>query len=113
MEIVVVIAGVVLVWMAWQLYRAKQFNHFRKLVINELKPKVVEHIQSHLIETRSDIYPNSSAHIQAATTYWCQYSVRVLQYALEHEVINKQWLIETGNYRHCQHLFHVEKRFMH
>jgi hypothetical protein len=112
-EIFVIIALGLLLWMVWQLYRAKQFTQFKRLIESEIKPKIVDHLTNELIENRSELFPNSDSHIQASIDYWCQYKVRTIQFALEKEIINKQWLIETGNTRNCQHLFHVEQQFMH
>lgn len=113
MEILVIIAVGVILWMVWQLYRAKQFTQFKQLIESEIKPKIVDHLTNELIENRSDLFPNSDCHIQASINYWCKYKVRVLQFALEKEIITEQWLEETGNTRNCQHLFHVEQQFMH
>lgn len=113
MEVLVIIAGGVLLWMAWQLYRAKQFTLFKKLIESEIKPKVVEHLTTELTENRSELFPNSDCHIQASIIYWCLYKSRILQLALEKEIVTKQWLEETGNMRNCQHLFHIERQFMH
>ncbi|MDG1752024.1 MAG: hypothetical protein P8I03_10245 [Thalassotalea sp.] len=113
MEILVVIAAGLLVWMAWQLYRAKQFTQFKQLIETELKPQIVDYLTTELIKNRSELFPNSDCHIQASIDYWCRYKVRILQLALEKEIITKQWFIETGNTRNCQHLFHVEQQFMH
>ncbi len=113
MDIFVVIAGSILLWMAWQLYRAKQFTQFKKLIEREIKPQIIEHLKVELAENRCETFPNSDCHIQASIAYWCQYKARILQCALTHDVINEQWLKDTGNYRNCQHLFHIERQFMH
>ena len=113
MEIFVIIAVGLLLWMVWQLYRAKQFNKFKLLIEIELKPQLVDFLKNELIEGRNDLFPNSDCHIQASIDYWCRYKVRIVQFSLEKEIITKQWLEETNNTRNCQHLFHIEQQFMH
>ncbi len=113
MEVFAVIAVLVLVWMAWQLYWAKQFTRFKKQIQSEIKPKVVAAILAHLEETRSELTPNNDCHQQATIEYWCQYPVRIMQYALEHDLVTKDELVAAGSYRHCQHLFHIQKDKMH
>jgi len=113
MEVLVVLASLVLIWMAWQLYRAKQFNRFKKLIELEIKPKVINEIKEELLATRSELFPNNDSHVDASIYYWCQYKSRILQKALASDVITEQWLRDTGNYRNCQHLFHIERQFMH
>nr|WP_206484023.1 hypothetical protein [Thalassotalea sp. G2M2-11] len=99
--------------MAWQLYRAKQFTGFKKQVEQELKAQVIKTIQSQLKAGQTALTPNNDCHVQATINYWCQYPVRIVQYALAHEIISKESLIAAGNYRHCQHLFHVQRQYMH
>ncbi|GLX79507.1 hypothetical protein tinsulaeT_28470 [Thalassotalea insulae] len=113
MEIFAVIAVIIITWMAWQLYRAKQFTHFKQQIQSEIKPKVIAAIRAQLEETRSELTPNNDCHVQATINYWCQHPARIMQYALNHEIVTKDSLIEAGNYRHCQHLFHIEKYIMH
>lgn len=60
-------------------------------------------------KTRSDIFPNNACHQESTIAYWTAYKVRILQAALMREIIDEAWLKETGNYRNCQHLFHVER----
>jgi hypothetical protein len=38
--------------------------------------------------------------------------VRILQAALQREIISTQWLKDTGNLRNSQHLFHVEQEYL-
>ena len=112
MEILALLAGTVLIWMAWQLYRAKQFTQFKNDIETKLKPQVIEALSTHLEETRSDIFPNNEYHQQASQLYWCQYKSRIVQAALKFGVIDKQWLIDNNKLRHCQHLFHVERAYL-
>ncbi|GAA5130070.1 hypothetical protein [Thalassotalea piscium] len=109
MEVFIVIATLVIVWFAWQLYRAKQFTRFKKMVNTELKSQVIADIKEELTLTRSEVFPNNNCHQQATIDYWCRYPVRILQAALIREVINEQWLRETGNYRNSQHLLHIQQ----
>lgn len=108
-----ILAVGLLLWMVWQLYRAKQFTQFKQLIESELKPQIVEYLTNELIENRSEVFPNTDCHIQASINYWCRYKVRILQFALAKEIITQQWLVETGNTRNSQHLFHVERQFLH
>lgn len=99
--------------MLWQLYRAKQFNAFKRYIQEELKPLVIKQLTSELIATRNDQFPNSDIHIEASCYYWGLYNIRILQWALNKEIITEEWLKKSGKYRHCQHLFHVEQSYFH
>lgn len=112
MEFIVVIALLSLAWLLWQLMKAKQFTRFKMRIEEELKPKVVAHIIEELEETRSEVFPNTNIHQQASLYYWTQYKARILKAALEREIINEQWLKDTGNMRNSQHLFHVEQQYL-
>ena len=113
MEFFIIVAVLTITWFAWQLYRAKQFTRFKVLLNAELKTKVIESIKEELTESRSDIYPNNDCHQQATIDYWCRYPIRIAQAALAREIIDDAWLKETGNYRNCQHLFHIQRDKMH
>jgi hypothetical protein len=108
-ELIVIIAGATLLWLIWQLIKAKRFTRFKQLLEQEIKPKVIAHIEAELKETRSDLLPNSTSHIQATIYFWSQYKVRILQAALMREIIDEKWLKETGNWRNSQHLFFIER----
>ena len=110
MEIFAFLAVAILLWMAWQLVQAKRFNKFRKQIIEELKPKVVASIIVELEETRSELSPNNESHQQATIYFWTEYKVRILQAALQREIIDEKWLKDTGNLRNSQHLFHIERQ---
>lgn len=112
MEFIVVIALLILAWLIWQLYKAKQYTRFKSLIETELKPKVIAKIIEELDETRSELFPNNEIHQQASLYYWTQYKGRILKAALVHEIIDEQWLINTGNLRNSQHLFHVEQQYL-
>lgn len=109
MEIVALLAVTIILWMLWQLHRARQFNHFKRFIQSELKPQVIAHLKQSLNEQRSDIFPNSEAHIAASQYYWSQYSSRILQAALHWELLKSDWIETSGNKRHCQHLFFIEQ----
>jgi len=111
-EIIVVIALLILAWLIWQLVRAKQYTRFKVLIEKEIKPKVVAKIIERLDEDRSNLFPNNAVHQQASIYYWTQYKSRILKAALIHEIIDEQWLINTGNLRNSQHLFHVEQEYL-
>ncbi|WP_281556344.1 hypothetical protein [Thalassomonas sp. RHCl1] len=111
MEVILILAVIALgalAWLIYQLLRAKKFTRFKQTLEQEIKPKVVRHIINELNETRSELFPNNEAHQQATIYYWCQYKSRILQAALNREIIDENWLKQTGNWRNSQHLFHVE-----
>ena len=98
LEIIVVIAVLFLIWLIWQFIRAKRFTQFKRQIFRELKPKVIESIVVEMAETRDEQLPNAG---------------RILQAALKREIIDEQWLKETGNLRNTQHLFHIERDKLH
>lgn len=115
MEVIVLIVFLsisFLLWLLWQLIKAKQFTRFKQHIENELKPQVVAHIIEELNETRSELFPNNNIHQEASIYYFTQYKSRILKAALEREIIDEKWLKDTGNMRNSQHLFHVEQRFL-
>lgn len=95
--------------MLWQLYRAKKFTHFKKLIDIEIKPKIIKYFNEALIAERSTLTPNTDVHIEASILFWTYSRARIVQAALEKEIMTEEWLRSTGNYRHCQHLFYIEK----
>ena len=92
MEFIVVIAVLILAWLIWQLFKAKQYTRFKALIETELKPKVIAKIIEDLNENRSELFPNNAIHEQAALYYWTQYKSRILKAALIHEIIDEEWL---------------------
>lgn len=113
MEIIVVIAAIFLMWLIWQLMRAKHFTRFKRQIMQELKPKVIANIIDEMAETRSDKLPNTSVHQEATISYWSASAGRILQAALMREIITEQWLKDSGNLRNSQHLFHIEQDKLH
>ncbi|SEK71018.1 hypothetical protein SAMN05216262_102170 [Colwellia chukchiensis] len=116
MELIVVIAACAvsfLAWLIWQLMRARQFNRFKRQIIQELKPKVIASIIEEMASSRSAMLPNTLAHQEATIQYWCAASSRILQAALKREIIDEQWLKTSGNLRNSQHLFHIERDKLH
>ena len=109
LEIIALLAVAIILWMLWQLHRARQFNRFKQFIETELRQKVVSHLKNELNEQRSERFPNNEAHIAASEYYWSQYPSRILQAALHWKIIEKDWLEKTGNKRHCQHLFFIER----
>mgnify|MGYP007124596872 CR=1 FL=1 len=79
----------IIAWFAWQLYRAKQFTRFRKYLVDNVQPQVLEHIEQHLIESRDNCFPNNDCHISASKIYWTACHARILQYALIHEILSE------------------------
>lgn len=113
LEIIVVIAVLFLVWLIWQLMRAKHFTQFKQQIKRELTPKVIDSIIEEMAQTRCDELPNTQVHQEATITYWSACTARTLQAALMREIIDEQWLKETGNLRNSQHLFHIERDNLH
>ena len=111
-NIVFFFAIAVILWMAWLLVKAKRFTKFKQRIEEELKPKVIANILAELEENRSEVFPNNEAHQHATIYYWSQYKARILQAALQREIISTQWLKDTGNLRNSQHLFHVEQEHL-
>ncbi len=112
MEVIGFLAISSLLWLIWQLVRAKQFNRFKQRIEKELKPQVIEAIIAELDESRSELLPNNACHQQASLFYWTQYKSRILHAALTKGVIDKSWLSDTGNLRNAQHLFHIERQYL-
>ena len=115
MEVIVILAIIALAalfWLIWQLITAKKFTRFKLMLEQEIKPRVVTHIIDELNENRCEQFPNNQAHQDATIFYWCQYKARILQAALERDIIDEQWLRSTNNLRNSQHLFHVEKHLL-
>ncbi|WP_286234923.1 hypothetical protein [Thalassotalea sediminis] len=113
MEFILIAAITLLCWMAWQLWRAKQFTKFKQYLFSEIRPLVLTDLEQRLIEQRCATYPNSDFHIMAAKEYWTAYASRILQYALTRELVSEEKLKQQGKYRFCQHLFHIEADKMH
>ncbi len=108
-EFFVVVAIAILFWFCWQLIKAKRFTKFKQCLELEIKPKVFSHIIDELNETRSTLLPNNEVHQQATLYFWGQYKVRILQAALTRDIIDEQWLKDTGNIKNSQHLFFIER----
>jgi len=112
MQIIAALALASLVWLIWQLIKAKRFTRFKRKIETELKDKVIASIVEELAQKRSDIFPNNDCHQAATIFYWTQYKSRILHAALQREIITEQWLQDSGNLRNAQHLFHVERNFL-
>jgi len=111
-DIFMVFAIAVILWMVWLLVKAKRFTKFKQQIEQEIKPKVIADILAELEESRSEVFPNNEVHQQATIYYWSQYKARILQAALQREIISQQWLKDTGNLRNSQHLFHIEQQYL-
>ena len=112
MQILVLLAIGSLMWLIWQLVKAKRFTRFKQQIEDELKDKVIASIKEELNESRSTTFPNNECHQAATLFYWCQYKSRILHAALQREIITEQWLKDSGNLRNAQHLFHVEREYL-
>lgn len=112
MEIIAILALLSLVWMLWQLVKAKRFTRFKRQIESELKDKVIADIIEELALTRSEEFPNNDCHQAATLLFWTQYKSRILHAALAREIIDKQWLIDSGNLRNAQHLYFIERQYL-
>lgn len=112
MEIIAILALLSLIWMLWQLVKAKRFTRFKRQIDTELKDKVIASIIEELTLTRSEQLPNNECHQAATLFFWTQYKSRILHAALTREIVNQQWLIDTGNLRNAQHLFFIERQYL-
>ena len=112
MEIFATLALLSLVWLLWLLVKAKQFTRFKQQIDGELKEKVIANIIEELADTRSEQFPNNDCHQAATLLYWTQYKSRILHAALQREIIDQQWLTDTGNLRNAQHLFFIERHYL-
>lgn len=112
MQIIAILALASLVWLIWQLIKAKRFTRFKHKIEDDLKEKVVASIIAELDNYRSDVFPNNDCHKQATIFYWTQYKSRILHAALQREIITEQWLKDSGNLSNAQHLFYVEKAYL-
>lgn len=112
MEIIATLALLSLVWLLWQLVKAKRFTRFKQQIESELKDKVIANIIEELAMTRCEQFPNNDCHQEATIMYWTQYKSRILHAALAREIIDQQWLIDTGNLRNAQHLFFIERQHL-
>ena len=112
MEIIAILALLSLVWLLWQLVKAKRFTRFKQQIESELKDKVIANIIEELALTRCEQFPNNDCHQTATLAYWTQYKSRILHAALAREIIDQQWLIDSGNLRNAQHLFFIERQYL-
>lgn len=112
MQIIAVLALASLAWLFWQLIKAKRFTRFKQKIEDELKEKVIASIIEELCDKRSEVFPNNDCHKEATILYWTQYKSRILQAALQREIITEQWLKDSGNLRNAQHLFYIEKEYL-
>lgn len=109
LEILTLIAVGILILMAWLLYKAKKFTQFKRYISTTIQPTLIAQIKQELEHSRSTLQPNTPCHIKAALLFWTCSRARILQAALERDIVTQEWLKKTGNYRNCQHLFHVER----
>ncbi|QOL26848.1 hypothetical protein LP316_06025 [Thalassotalea sp. LPB0316] len=112
LEVLASLATLTILWMVWQLIRARRFNQFKALLISDIKPEVIKAITTELEQSRSNAFPNNEYHIQATLYFWTQYPIRILQAALERDIIDERWLKKTGNFRHSQHLMHIQQQYL-
>jgi hypothetical protein len=110
-EIIILLAGLSLLWLGYNLYRAKQYNKFLSWLDQEIKPQLIIKLKEELELSRNDLTPNNDCHIQATIHYWTSHKVRILEGALSREIIPASWLGNKLNYRMAQHLRHRQNQF--
>lgn len=109
MEVIAVFGFLLLFWLIWQLIQAKKHTRFKRYIHTELRSLVITKIKQELESTRSTLFPNNTTHEEATLYYWTEYRIRILQYALQHEIIDENWLKASGYKRQSQHLFYIEQ----
>lgn len=109
-EFIITIAIASLCWLVWRLYQAKQYNRFIDWLNADIKPKLLEQLQVELIENRSEVTPNTDAHIQATLYYYQQYPIRIFEGALHREIILPIWLEKKQNKRFISHLLALQNQ---
>ncbi|TRX55725.1 hypothetical protein [Thalassomonas sp. M1454] len=110
-EAIAILATLILIWMMWRLYQAKQYNAFIDWLRLDIAEKVAADLEAKLIEQRSPENPNNQAHIEATQLFYQQAPVRIFEYAVTHQIISSQWLEKKSNKRHASHLLFVQSQF--
>ncbi|QBY05340.1 hypothetical protein E2K93_13570 [Thalassotalea sp. HSM 43] len=105
------LALALLVWMSWRLVQAKRYNRFIDWLMTDIKPQLLSHVQQELVEQRCQQYPNNDCHIEASCHYYGQYPVRVLEAALQRDIITSDWIQQRQNKRHLQHLLFIQAAY--
>lgn len=111
LEVISLLAVLTLITMLWLLLKAKQYNKFLRMLIDDIKPQLVEAIKIDLIAKQSELTPNNQAHIDATIYYWTCHKVRIFQGAYQFGILDDDWLSTPQNKRNVQHLMHVEQAF--
>ncbi len=98
----------ILLWLIWQLIKAKRFTRFCHYIEHNLKQEVAEKLVAEFMNPSSQfsILKNEPAR---TVEFWMQYKVRILQAALLTDIINEDWLKQTNNVRNSQHLFFIDR----
>ena len=112
MEIIIVIAIAILCFVSWQLYQAKKVSKFKQWLNDTIEPQLCLELTKRLTHQRSQLFPNTDEHIQASCIFWTQFHSRVIQKALQLDIVTKQSIIDAGFYRQCQHIMFVEQQYL-
>ncbi len=112
MEIIIVIALAILGFFSWQLYQAKKVKKFKLWLDNTITPELCHVLKKRLINHRSELFPNTGEHIQASCIFWAKYHSRVIQKALQLEIMTKQTIIDAGFHRQYQHILFIEQQYL-
>ncbi|MDN3653206.1 hypothetical protein QWY77_10630 [Thalassotalea ponticola] len=106
--VIIALAILILLWMAWRLYQAKRYNRFIDWLHSDVQPRLCEQLKRELIAHRSPEYQNTDTHIDATLRYYSQYPVRIFDAAVERQLIGPEWFENKQNKRHAQHLLFVQ-----
>lgn len=112
MEILIILACSLLIFLSWQLYQAKRITHFKQWIDKELTPELTTKLTECLQKSRCATFQNNDVHIQASIYFWTQYRARVIQKALQLNIINKQTIIDMKYHRQCQHMLFIENEYL-
>lgn len=107
-EFIAVLALCCLGWMMWRLYQAKQYNRFIDWLKSDISTQLVQCLNEEFIDNRSELFPNTPEHVQAALYFYQQYPVRIFEAAIAREIIPVTWLENKANKRHAAHLLFVQ-----
>lgn len=112
MEIIIILASSILIFLSWQLYQAKRIRHFKKWIDTNITSELIHQLTEQLSNNRSEQFPNNDIHIEASILFWTQYRARIIQKSIQLNITNKQAIINMGFHRQCQHILFIEQAFL-
>ncbi len=110
-EVFILLGFAILLFMAWRLYQAKQYNKFIDWLNGPIKHQVGEQLKAQLIEKRCALTPNNDDHIKAASIFYLKYPIRIFQLAIQFGVIKEDWLAVKKHHRFAQHLNAIQSQY--